>query len=68
MTTETTTQAQATGRYTCHILNCTCAGAMHGRREPIEPGCRINHVGGHSARTWCDTHHDYIENNRHIGR
>lgn len=29
MTTKTTT------RYQCHVLNCDCAGAMHGRVETV---------------------------------
>jgi len=25
-----------TDRYICHVLNCDCAGAMHGRTDAME--------------------------------
>lgn len=35
-TTDGAGASMTTDRYICHVLNCDCAGAMHGRQDAFE--------------------------------
>ena len=56
-------------RYTCHVLNCDCGGAMHGRVETVI--AEYDTYGGWVVM-WCDGTVDWYPTpgavNRAVGR